>query len=157
MHYTAYANGYAKEKGVPAVYVASRARLSALERVLSRSEIERYQYVKTAYADLLDELPLPEQGYDFSIFSKSFMAHELSRLRLAFNSSNPTETITAVLQMRNSKQGENVRQLWAERIWKSANSCAIGQRNQSIENVTAHGNVNQIYLENIHIHASAHD
>ena len=155
VHYIAYANEYVKKKGVPAVYVASRARLSALECVLSRSEIEQHKYVKLAYADLLEDLPLPEQGYDFSIFDKSFMAHELSRLRLAFNDSNPAETITAVLQMRNSNQGENVRQLWAERLWKGTNSCAIGQRNQSIRNVTVHGNLYQNYYENACLHASA--
>jgi hypothetical protein len=141
--YSGYANHCRNVRQVPTVYLASPGRLQALQPILSRDVMEKLQYPRQAYADLVNTLDLPEKGYDFSHLG--LPAAHLSSLGLLLASNSPEEAINIVFRLRNSPQGQSVRKQWSKRIWATSSSCAVGAMNSNlIAGATIYGDVKQV-------------
>jgi hypothetical protein len=142
--YAGFANNLAERDHRPVAYVASPGRMRALELVMSRHDIERLEYPREAYSDLVRRLKLPSRGYDFS-FLETFSPAVLSPLTLALRQRSPQEALHSVLLWRNSEDAKELREAWAERIFGYRFSAAIGTTvTQNIINSHIGGNVQQV-------------
>jgi hypothetical protein len=122
--YTAFANGYSKKASLPVAYIASPGRLSALELVLTSAGIARQEYWRTAYQDLMNELPsLPTDGLDFSL-QDSPLEGDLSTLLQI--QGEPWEKLETVLRLRGHDSVKKMQVKWGERVFTGPPPLAIG-------------------------------
>jgi hypothetical protein len=153
--YAGYANHYSEQRSSPTVYLASPGRMQALSHILSAENIYSMKYLKRSYKDLIKVLSLPKAGYDFS--NLEFGDFDgISEFGVQLFSKQPEEALSVVLEHRNSHAGEVLRERWAERIWSSSRSCAVGRLGMAVHDATIHGNLNMTI--NVHqpmIRASA--
>lgn len=132
---------------VPAVYLASPGRLKMMQPILSREAMEKLDYPHYAYEDLVRLLGLPSCGYDFTGL-KLGKASSLSQLTMAVADKSSEEALAYTLNLRSQKGAVEARRLWAERIWNSTESVAIGSLHPGpstiISDSTVIGDVTQI-------------
>ena len=86
---------------VPVIYVASSGRLQVLAKLVSQKAMDRYEFQKMGYGEILDELHLPRTGLIFSEDERE-MPYELSQLQLHIAGYTPQEALDYVLQLRDS-------------------------------------------------------
>jgi hypothetical protein len=143
--YAAFAN---RQSDRIAAFLASPGRLACLRLFLSRTDIERLEYPKDAYRDLLEELPLPHDGYRFGQFD-TFLAHELSDLTLHLAERQPLDALKEVIRLRASDEARKLKDNWSDRLWASSETAAIGRQSnrqfiQVIKGTKISGSVSQI-------------
>jgi hypothetical protein len=147
--YAGYANNYCMTESEPAVYLASPGRMKALAPILSSSEMKKLNYPKQAYADLVELLRLPTNGYAFSQMP-SLPFHYHSALAQHIYEKSPREALDYVLKIRESTDAQKLREEWSARIWQSSRSVAVGSTYvQTATGVTVGGDLTMV------IHAAA--
>jgi hypothetical protein len=147
--YAGYANHNWKKKRVPTVYLASPGRLRALQPILSRDAMRKLEYPHSSYAELVNMLDLPDNGYDFSHLDLNVA--QVSALTSVLEPQDPREALDLVMKLRGSNKGVSMRKAWADKVWASSNSCAVGAISSSnmIAGSTVYGDVSMV------LHASA--
>jgi hypothetical protein len=145
--YSGFANSTADITETPMVYVASPGRIAALRHVMDAQDLKRIEFARRSYRDLVGLLQLPENGYNFSQFN-SLDPNQVSQLALAVSSKTPRDALKMALSLRSSSEARIMRQRWADRIWATTKSSAVGS-NEPIEmkmdNISAGRDVYQIY------------
>lgn len=143
LFYSGFANSYFIKNKIPTTYIAAPSRILALQIILDEKDIQKLNYPKYSYLDLVHFLNLPDNGYIFSSFINSFMSHEISELALYLDDLSPTVALKETLKIRKSEKSKVVRNEWFDRLWSNSNSNIIGSTiNQNINNSIIFGNVN---------------
>jgi hypothetical protein len=145
--YSGFANYQASTTDTPMVYVASPGRISALKQIISAPDLKRFEFARRSYRDLVGLLRIPEYGYNFSHLN-SLDQSQVSQLAFAVSGKSPREALKFAIQLRASEEARLLRQRWAERIWATTKSSALGTNHpgeQNMENISAGGDVIQIY------------
>jgi hypothetical protein len=146
--YSGFVNNLVQTDGRPAAYVASPGRINALKHIISSQDLKQIGFARGAYRDLIAILKLPELGYNFSTLG-SLPAHEVSEIALAVTSKTPSSALAFALSIRRSDEGAQLRRHWADRVWASAKSVAVGRNyapgDMKMENVSAGRDAIQIY------------
>ena len=146
--YSGYANHFRKKHHVPVAYLASPGRLRALQPILSKEVMKKIEYPHSAYADLVNSLDLPQNGYDFS--DLLLEPSHLSSLAMLMADRHPEESLKLVYELRETTEGRAIRKTWASRIWASSASCAVSATTSNvIAGATIYGNVKMV------LHAAA--
>ena len=145
--YSGFAHHQANTTDAPMVYVASPGRISALKQIISAQDLKRFEFARRSYRDLVGLLRIPEYGYNFSHLN-SLDQSQVSQLALAVSGKSPQEALKFALQLRVSEDAGVLPKRWAERIWATTKSSALGTNHpgeQNMENISAGGDVIQIY------------
>lgn len=145
--YSGFANYQASKNDAPVAYVASPGRIAALKHLVSAPELRKLEFARRAYRDLVELLRIPASGYNFSHL-QSLDPSQVSQLALAVSGKSPREALQTALRLRKSAEAQQLRVRWADRIWGTAKSAALGINHpgdQSMENISAGGDVIQIY------------
>jgi hypothetical protein len=141
--YSGYAHHVHKSSHFPCAYLASPGRLNALTPLLSQESMRQVNYPRTAYADLVDLLDLPERGYQFDHLGLD--AAHLSGLSELMKDANPPTAMRKLYIIRTSEEGRSVRRKWADRLWSESSSCAVGaSQSNVISGSTIYGSVNMV-------------
>ena len=145
IRYSAHSRHIQSNEGRPSAFCASPQRIELLRDYFDADYLANTQLGATGFADLFAKLNLPKLGYDFSgIISKPL---SLTDLGLAIAHLPTDEAIDRVLQVRNTDEAREIRRIWAARLWGTGLHAVEGySSSQSIENVTAGRDVNQIHL-----------
>jgi hypothetical protein len=145
--YAGYANQLARNGDAAAVYLAAPGRMLALSRVLNHTDLQRMEYPRSGFNSLVNLLNLPSSGYDFTVL-ESLSPYDTSPLAEFIGKERqlePTEVLNRILQLRESSEARVLRSEWAQRIFDTSQSSAIGRTYaQTVENVTVEGNLIQV-------------
>ena len=140
LRYAAHANSLATE-GHSAVYSASPGRIVALARFLDPSEVVDIPFLQSKdYVRMIDSLGLPRSGYDWRFLNKTMRPLQSPGLTEQLLKMRPREALDRVLEIRTSPEGQRIRQIWAERLWRTSLSCIEGPVSLSV----SHSHANTI-------------
>lgn len=127
-------------------YVASPNRMEALKYIVNADDLNKIISKKNEYLTLVDQLPLPENGYNFSILKNTIPYENTSNLAMSFSNLHPKETLKKVLHLRKSDEVKKIKVKWGG-IFEEDKSYAVGAVNQSISNSHVSGNlIQKIYI-----------
>jgi hypothetical protein len=118
-YYMGAATARSKSEG-PTIYVASSGRLQVLAKLLNPAAMQRYEFQKVGYGEVLDLLNLPPTGLVFNEDERE-MPYELSQLQLYLAGYTPQAALDYVLRLRDSDDTKRLRRQWAD-ILRSAGS-----------------------------------
>jgi hypothetical protein len=133
------------------VYLAAPARLEAMRPFLAAPALGQQKRLRTGYLALVESLrSLPATGFDFSVFKFGSGTHLLTRLSSALSGQSPSDAIATVMRLRNSDDGELLRQEWRKEIWSDSAASLIGHASQSVANCDVAGDI----IQTIHVHSA---
>jgi hypothetical protein len=149
--YASFANRLSTSLGKRVVYVAAAGRLAALEPLLDVRDLQRFDFPRREYHDLIDQLELPNEGVDFSFLEHSFEGFEITRLAQQLAGMPPHDALSFVVGMRDYPAVQHIREQWHRRLRALGKPIAVGPVTQGIWDSHISGNVN------LYISMQSHD
>jgi hypothetical protein len=144
MRYSSHSQAIHSQEGLPSAFCASPRRIELLKDYAGSDYVKTLQYGMEGFSDLFGRLGLPRSGYDFSGFLYITKPISFTDLSLAIADLPPEEALTRVLDIRETDEGREVRQIWSQRLWAGGTHSVEGYGHQSVKNSTISGNLIQI-------------
>ena len=142
MCYLAMANSNKKKNEKKTAYIASPNRIEALTHVIHGDDLKNYKSKREKYSELINHLPLPENGYNFSILKNTLPFENTSKLAMSVSNMHPKTALRHVLDLRKSEKVKNIKSKWLNTFEEQA-SYVVGAANQTISNSIIKGNLVQ--------------
>jgi hypothetical protein len=143
LRYAGHAHYLARREGRAAVYSASPGRITTMARFLDGPELTNIPLLQSDYLPLIEYLDLPRSGYDFSYLTTTLRPVRQRGLTERLLEMPPQQALERVLEIRQTPEGERVRQIWAERLLRPGRSSIEGPANLTVSHTTA-GTIVQI-------------
>src|SRR5262249_41588824 len=118
---------HTKEKR-PSAFCASPRRIELLQNYFDADYVKSLQSGTGDFVGLFSRLGLPSTGYDFSGFSAKIKPISLSDLSHFLSRLQPREALDRVLRLRGTAEAQEVRRIWADRLWSRGQNALEGYR-----------------------------
>jgi len=143
LRYAGHANYLTKQEKRAAAYSASPGRITTMARFLDGREFTNIPFLQSDYLPLIENLDLPRSGYDFSYLKTTLRPVRQKGLTERLLAMPPQQALERVLEIRQTPEGERVRQIWAEQLLRPGRSSIEGPANLTVSHATA-GTIVQI-------------
>jgi hypothetical protein len=142
--YSSIALSHTSQEHEPMIYVAAPGRITALEQILSSSELSTIGTPKSAYEELATEVDLPQRGLTFHHMYVSLPPAESSPMVDKFMSMPPLDALRLVCKMRMEPQFIELRRIWPSRRTSHGAAVDAGLPTQNVENTIVHGDLTMV-------------